>query len=179
MSFMPNRALLLSIAATATLFFAVSAAPAAACSGASERVNKRKAARAVLCLINRERLMRGRQAVRPNGRLSRVAFFHAKDIVKFRFQGHTSPTRGTLKARVKRSGFGRSRGSFTFGEIMGAGERYRGSPKSIVRAWMHHHIHRVAILHPRFSAAGVGVTSGTPMRGRSRGGLAYVVTFGG
>jgi len=177
-STMPIRTFVLSVLVAGVLF-AIAAAPAAACTGAGERVNKRKAARGLMCLINRERVSRGRRAVRVNGRLNRVAFFHAKDIVRFRFQGHNSPVRGSLKKRVVRSGYARGRGSFTFGEIMGSGTGSGATPRSLVRAWMNSHIHRVAILHPKFRAAGVGVTSGTTYRGRGGGGLAYVVTFGG
>jgi uncharacterized protein YkwD len=81
---------------------------------------------------------------------------------------------------MKRSGFGRGRGSWTYGEILGGGRgRDYASPRWIVRAWMRRPIHRHAILMPRFTSMGVGAVNGTPSGGKGLGGRNFVVTFGG
>ena len=70
----------------------------------------------------------------------------------------------------------RSGGRIFFGEILGAGSGYLSSPRRIVRAWMHHHIHRTAILYRAFRTAGAGIASGMPHNRRR--GRSFVVTFG-
>lgn len=169
-----------SLAATLTiaaLLTAASAAPAQACPGASsQKLSRTQATRVVFCLVNAERARRGLPALRASGRLARVARVHARDIVRYQFIGHHSPAHGSLLHRVKRSGYGRGR-RLTFGEILGAGRGRFGTPRSIVREWMHRHIHRTAILYPRFRAMGVGASVGMPTHGNRRRGRSFVITF--
>jgi uncharacterized protein YkwD len=154
-------------------------APAAAqgCAGASsQKLSKVEASRVVFCLVNVQRTRRGLPALRHSWRLANVARVHARDIVKYQFIGHHSPAHGSLLQRVKRSGYGRNR-RLTFGEILGAGRGRWSTPRSIVREWMRRHIHRKAILYPKFRAMGVGAARGMPSRNNKRLGRSFVVTF--
>ena len=180
----PFRAALAAALATAVALLAASmmdARPAAAqgCPGAntqSTRVSKAQAAGAIFCLVNQQRARHGLPPLRNNGRLARIATIHARDIVRYQFIGHDSPAHGSLLQRVKRSGYGRNR-RLTFGEILGAGMLRWSRPSSIVREWMRRHIHRTAILYPKFRAMGVGVARGMPSRNRKRSGRSFVITF--
>ena len=154
------------------------AAPATAnCPGASsQKLSKPQAVRTVFCLVNAQRARHGLHRLRHSGRLAHVARVHAKDIVRYQFIGHDSPAHGSLLARVKRSGYGRNR-RLTFGEILGAGRGRWSTPRSIVREWMKRHIHRTAILYPKFRAMGVGASVGMPSRNVRRKGRSFVITF--
>jgi uncharacterized protein YkwD len=182
---MPIRAGVVAAVAVLALLFALALAavpqPAqAACAGQSNSKSLKRAQRALLCLVNQERAARGLPALRQNRRLSRVARRHAGDLVRFRFVGHNSPARGGLMQRIKRSGWARGRGSWTFGEIMGDGLNRGSSPLRIMRAWMRRPIHSRAILHPRFTNMGVGAVYGRPRGSRSkRGARTFVMTFAG
>ena len=160
---------------------APTASAASPCPGAGSSALPLRASEAVIgCLVNVQRSRRGLRPLAVDGRLVRVARRHSADQVRFRFLGHHSPRRGSLVKRMKRSGFGRGRASWTFGEILGGGRgRNFASPRFIVRQWMRRSIHRHAILSPRFTSMGVGAVRGTPSGGRRRGGRNYVVTFGG
>ena len=189
MSTMPIRAVrIVAVAAIAVALLLASLAvraPAASaaspCPGAgSSHLPLRVAEGVVGCLINAERTRRGLRPLAPDGRLVRVARRHSAEQFRFRFLGHTSPKRGSLVRRMKRSGFGRGRGRWTFGEILGGGRgRNFASPRFIVRQWMRRRVHRHAILTPQFTSFGIGAVRGTPSGGRRRGGRNYVVTFGG
>ena len=157
------------------------AGAAQTCAGAtSTKLPLRASEGVVFCLINRERARRGLRALSVDGRLVGVARRHSADQVRYRFLGHRSPKRGSLLTRMKRSGFGRGRSRWSFGEILGGGRGgNRASPAYIVRAWMHKPIHSHAILSRKFTAMGVGAVYGTPSGGKRRGGRNFVVTFGG
>ncbi len=133
----PFRAALLAACLTVVAMLATtSTASAAACPGAgSKRLSKGTAGIVVFCLVNRERTKRGLAPLRPSFRLGKVARVHAGDMVRYRFLGHNSPARGGLVKRVKRSGYGRSRG-FAVGEILAYGSGRFSTPRFIVREWM-------------------------------------------
>jgi uncharacterized protein YkwD len=177
--------LLAAIAACAVLLLSLLQAPAASaaspCPGDTRsNLPLRTSERVVFCLVNRERTKRGLRALVNNRRLVGVARRHSADQVRYGFVGHRSPRRGTLLKRMKRSGFGRGRARWTFGEILGGGRgRNYATPRFIVRAWMKRPIHRNAILSRRFTAMGVGAVRGTPSGGKRYGGRNFVVTFGG
>ena len=177
--------LLAALAACAVLLLSLLQAPAAsaaaACPGAKRsNLPLRSSERVVFCMINRARAARGLRLLRHDRRLVRVARRHSADQVRFGFVGHRSPRRGALLSRMKRSGFGRGRGSWTFGEILGGGRgRNYATPRFIVRQWLRRPIHRRAILMPGFTHMGVGAVRGTPSGGKRFGGRNFVVTFGG
>lgn len=176
---MPIRAAAALAVAAAVLLAGLALQPAsadAACRGAgSSNLSKGQASRAFVCLINKERARRGLRKVRGNRRLARVATLHARDSVRYRFMGHTSPKRGSLTRRFHRSGYRPGRGRVYFGEILGAGSGRLSSPRRIVRAWMNTSIHRTAILYPRFRRLGVGIAKGMPTNRRR--GRNFVITF--
>jgi uncharacterized protein YkwD len=179
---MPIRAAVaLAVAAAVLLLAGLAARPAtagAACRGAnSSHLSKKRAARALVCLVNRQRARHGLRRLGTDRRLARVATVHARDSVRYRFMGHTSPKHGSLTQRYRRSGYHpRSGGRVAFGEILGMGSGRLSTPRRIVRAWMHTTIHRTVILYPRFRSLGVGIARGMPINRRR--GRNFVITFG-
>lgn len=174
-------ALAMAASLTLSMLRVADASAASPCPGAgSTTLSLQASERVVFCMLNHERAKRGLRRLGRNGILVGVARRHSADQVRYRFLGHRSPRRGSLLTRMKRSGFGRGRSRWSFGEILGGGRGgNRSTPAYIVRAWMRRPIHRHAILSRRFTAMGVGAVRGTPSGGKRRGGRNFVATFGG
>ena len=74
---------------------------------------------------------------------------------------HQCPGEGSVLARLERVKYivAGLRG-WSYGENIAWGTRNRGTPKSIVRSWMHSPPHRANILNPQFRHLGVGFARG-------------------
>ena len=152
---------------------------AAACSGADSSpssLGEAGTARATLCLLNQERGSRGLRKLRSDARLRRAADKHAGDMVARRYFAHESKSGSTFVSRIKRTGWTRSRRSWTVGENIGYGSGSLATPRAMVRGWMNSAGHRANILARQFRLIGVGVANGSPMGG---GGTTYATDFGG
>jgi uncharacterized protein YkwD len=164
---------LLALAATA-------AAPAIAqaCSGADSTPAQlgSRAGRVTLCLLNRERASRGIRALRSDGKLARAARGHARDMVARRYFSHDSRSGASFATRIKRTGWTRSRRSWTVGENIGWGGGSLSTPREMVRAWMNSSGHRANILSRAFDEIGIGIANGAPTGGN---GATYATDFGG
>jgi uncharacterized protein YkwD len=66
---------------------------------------------------------------------------------------------------------------WSVGENIAWGGDSRGTPKSIVKSWMHSPPHRANILNPQFRALGVGFARGRP-GGKREGAGMYTTDFG-
>ncbi|HET6551409.1 MAG TPA: CAP domain-containing protein [Solirubrobacter sp.] len=161
---------------------AVAAAPAiadASCSGAKRTPaaqGLRHATHATLCLLNRERARHGLSRLHLSRKLSRAARGHARAMVHQHFFAHESLNGATFDARIKRTGWTRSRRSYTLGENIGWGGGSLATPRSMVRGWMASAGHRANILAGDFSAIGIGIANGAPSGGA---GATYATDFGG
>ena len=158
---------------------APTAATAATCAGADSspaRLGETGTVRSTLCLVNRERASRGLRRLRPDTRLRRAADRHAGDMVDKRYFAHDSKSGASFVARIKRTGWTRSRRSWTVGENIGYGSGSLATPRSMVRGWMGSAGHRANILARRFRLIGVGVANGAPT---GRNGATYATDFGG
>jgi uncharacterized protein YkwD len=166
-------ALLVLLAALA----APSGAAASACVNASaspSSVSSRTAVRTTACLLNRERASRGLRKVKLNGRLSRAAVRHARDMVRRRYFSHFSLSGSNFLHRIKRTGYLSRARSWSAGENIAWGAGALGTPGAIVKAWMKSPGHKANILNRRFREIGLGVVRGSP-RGA---GATFVNTFG-
>ncbi|HEX6021111.1 MAG TPA: CAP domain-containing protein [Solirubrobacter sp.] len=161
---------------------AVGAAPAAAsaagCAGADSTPAQlgSKAGQVTLCLLNRERAARGLRPLRANAKLARAARAHARDMVARHYFSHTSRSGASFATRIKRTGWTRSRRSYTVGENIGYGGGALASPRMMVDAWMHSAGHRANILARAFKQIGIGIANGAPTGGS---GATYATDFGG
>jgi uncharacterized protein YkwD len=162
-------------------FSAVGAAPAIAnaCSGANStpaQMSANAAKRATLCLLNRERRAHGLRALRLDGKLGRAARGHARDMVAQRYFSHDSRNGASFSTRIKRTGWTRSRRSYTMGENIGWGGGSLSTPRAMVQAWMNSAGHRANILSRSFNQIGIGIANGAPTGGS---GATYATDFGG
>jgi uncharacterized protein YkwD len=189
----PGRTLLLGLLASLVLLAVPATAPAvvrgilpncevaaAAASKAPREAPTVRLGRAAVCLLNRRRAARGMPRLRINRRLSRAARRHTRDMVRRGYFGHTSPRGVDMLSRIKRTGYlGGGVRSWTVGENIAWGQKHRGSPRSIVRAWMRSSGHRHNILNPGFREMGIGVVAAAPGRRHRPAAATYTTTFGG
>jgi uncharacterized protein YkwD len=85
-------------------------------------------ARAVLCLLDHERRLRGLRPLRPSAPLMLAARRHARDMVRRRYFAHVSPAGATLGDRVARTGYLRGASGWSLGEVLAWTDRARATP---------------------------------------------------
>lgn len=155
----------------------LSAAPAAAadCPGADQgpgAASRGTVRAAVICLSNAERASRGLPALVPEGRLEAAAQAYGERLVRERFFAHVAPDGGVLLDRL---------GAYLewsrVGENLAWGEGTRGTPRSIVAAWMASPGHRSNLLSGGFTEVGIGALPGTPI-GSTGSSATYVAEYG-
>ncbi len=155
-----------------------------ACRDRNMRPTKKNSARirhATLCLLNRERRKRGRKALKTHRSLTSTARRYGGIMVTEGFFAHVSPSGSTLRARVGRSSYLKSRSvrRWSLGENLAWGAGARATPSEIVRSWMRSPGHRRNILDRKFRDIGIGVATGVPQpAGRTARGATYVTVFG-
>ena len=152
------------------------------CAGLDAKVRRdaasvRRVRAALLCLINRERQARGLRPLSEERRLRRAANRHSRAMVRGRFFSHYQPMRRarTVVDRLRLTRYLPAR-SWSVGENIGYGSGRRGTPRSMMRAWMQSTPHRANILEPRFRQVGLGIQPGMPTS-RHRG-ATYTTNFG-
>ncbi len=170
--------LLLSALLVCVFALAVPAGAAAdSCANASaspSSVTSKTAMRTTACLLNQERAKRGLRKVKFNGRLSKAAARHARDMVRRHYFSHYSPSGSSFIHRIKRAGYLKRVRSWSAGENIAWGSGGRATPGAIVRAWMNSPGHKANILNRRFREIGLGIVRSAP----NGGGATYVNTFG-
>ncbi len=150
------------------------------CAGAGAdpvKTSIRRISRATVCLLNKRRAARGLHRLRLNPRLSRAARTHSLDMVAERYFAHVSKRGQDVVDRIKRTGYLSSVRSWMVGENLAWGSGTLGTPRKIVKAWMHSAGHRHNILTGRFREIGIGIEVGTPASG-AQNGATYTTTFG-
>jgi uncharacterized protein YkwD len=155
------------------------AANAAGCSGADRspaELGQAASVHTTLCLLNRERHARGLRSLRADAKLRRAADGHAGDMVAQHYFDHTSKSGTSFVTRIKRTGWTKSRRSWTVGENIGYGSGSYATPREMVKGWMHSAGHRANILARQFKMIGVGVANGAP---DGDSGATYATDFGG
>jgi uncharacterized protein YkwD len=133
---------------------------------------------ATLCLVNRERVVRGRPALADNAALDRAASAHSREMVRRDYFDHVSPSGVTAAQRITRAGYASAAGFAGRGHRTQLAENIAtaggdlATPANIVASWMRSPGHRANILDPRLRATGIGVVAGMPARiaGGWRGG---------
>jgi uncharacterized protein YkwD len=168
-----------SLLALTAAVAAPSVAGAATCSGADRspaELGQSATIQTTLCLLNNERASRGLSKLRADSKLRRAADGHADDMVAKHYFDHDSKSGATFVTRIKRTGWTRSRRSWTVGENIGYGSGSYATPASMVQGWMKSTGHRENILARQFRMIGIGVANGAPMGGN---GATYATDFGG
>jgi len=174
------RRLVVSSLLALSAFAAVpGAAQAAGCTGADtapSAMTRTAANRATLCLLNEQRRANGLHALKLDGKLGRAAAGHARDMVAKRYFAHDSKSGASFGTRIKRTGWTRSRRSYTMGENIGWGGGELSTPRAMVRGWMNSSGHKANILSRQFRYIGIGIANGAPTGGS---GATYATDFGG
>lgn len=130
-----------------------------------------------VCLLNVERTSRGLRALRVNGRLTAAAQQHTSDMVRRRYFSHTSRSGNDMSDRIRGNGYLGGARSWMIGENLAWGSGERGTPRSIIQAWMNSPGHRHNILTGKFREIGIGVVDSAPVSTGNRG-ATYTTTFG-
>ena len=106
---------------------------------------------AVRCLLNRKRENHGLHRLGKSGRLKEAAQRHTNYMEDHRCFAHECSGEPSVLSRLKRVNYivGGLR-AWLYGENIAYGGSHLGTPKAIVRAWMHSPEHRHNILNPRF-----------------------------
>jgi len=171
-----------AVAAVAAIA-AFAAVPALASAGCKHRyalpsqVSNKTVKQATLCLLNQQRKRHGRRALKSNRPLARAARKHASDMVERKYFSHTAPGGVSFVDRIMRQDYVDPGEGWTLGENLAWGSYQLGTPKSIVRSWMHSPGHRANILNRRFREIGIGVSRGAPVGGQQRA-ATYATDFG-
>src|SRR6476620_6728555 len=145
-----NRIRIATAAATlAVALVAPNQALAAHCPWANANPNditQKQAAKATLCLLNRQRRAHGLRKLRENGHLDLASRRHANDMARRNYFAH-----GDFVGRIRAARYlrGANRG-YTVGENIAWGSWDYSTPANIVKAWMHSPGHRANILNGRF-----------------------------
>ncbi len=135
---------------------------------------------ATLCLINRERMVHGERALRPNKRLRRAAQAHSVSMAFGDYFEHDGPSGQTPLARLRDAGYiSSSRVGYEVGENIAWGTLYLATPRAIVAAWMASPGHRANILDVRYRETGIGVSPHPPASlAHGQPGAIYTQDFG-
>lgn len=129
----------------------------------NDGVGRVRAARAVLCLVNRQRAARGLVVLRFDRRLGLAARGHSADMVARAYFAHDSPSGETPAMRVQRSGYPALHPNYDVGEALAWG--FQASPMVLLRTLMRSRSHRAVLLAPGGRDVGIGLTLGAPAAG--------------
>jgi uncharacterized protein YkwD len=156
-------------------------AAARPCSGADlspTEASPRQLERAIACVIERERIRRGRPGVDASTRLASAARVHARDMVTHTYFDHLAPDGTRVADRIRATGYLHGVRAWRVGEVLAWGTGSSGSPRGTVRAWLQSSAHRAVLLDPAFRDVGLAVVPGAPMRGGAAGAATAVAVFG-
>jgi uncharacterized protein YkwD len=158
-----------------------SSASAAQCKGGdagTAKLSDKQAAKAVYCLLNKERRSHGLKPLHHQRSQTEAARGHNRRMVESRCFSHQCPGEKDLVGRLTSAKYLPCNCSWGVAENIAYGSGRGTSPRSIVDAWMHSAEHRANILNGAFQHIGVAVSSGTPDSGRSSDGATFTTDFG-
>jgi uncharacterized protein YkwD len=161
------------------LLFSAGPASAAECKGASVpayELSSKSAARATLCLINKERRARGVGSLAASADAREAAAAHSAVMVRERCFSHVCPGEGDLLQRLSRADYLPCNCSWGVAENIGYGFGRDSSPRSMVAAWMGSPLHRLNMLNRAYEHIGVGIRRGSPSGGSDA--ATYTTDFG-
>jgi uncharacterized protein YkwD len=135
-----------------------------------------QARKATLCLLNKERAKHGLKRIHGDGKLREAATGHSEDMVARHFFDHVAPGGITLTDRVQAVDYLKATiSSWFLAENIAWGSGSYGTPRGIVKQWMHSPGHRANILSPAVRDAGIGIAVGSPQGER---GATYTLDLG-
>jgi uncharacterized protein YkwD len=127
-----------------------------------DQISVRDYATALFCVANETRREWGRDPLEPQRNLARAAGWQADDMTEHDYFSHTQPDGDGLGERLDRANFIPSSDRWRAGENLAAGRGPDGSPAAIVNGWMNSREHRVNLLDPGYTMAGIAASRGWP-----------------
>lgn len=181
--FTPLLALTACLCATAAVGVLTPLASADACPNANltpQPANIVLVRTAVLCLINQERERHGESALAANGKLTRAAEGHSRDMAEEDYFSHVAPNGETPLQRMRASGYlSNPQAGYIVGENIAWGTLWLATPQAIVNAWMASPGHRANILDTGYRDTGVGIAPRPPASlAEGQAGAIYTQDFG-
>jgi uncharacterized protein YkwD len=168
-----------ALAACALIAAGSTATAVAACKSAdqpAQKLTSKKARKATLCLINKQRAKHRAPRLKAKYSLRRAAKRHTRRMLKKSCYSHTCPGEADLVGRINATGYLPCGCSWGVGENIAYGFERRSSPRAIVKAWMKSPPHRANILNRSFEHVGVGIKRGAPVGNGPA--ATYTTTFG-
>jgi uncharacterized protein YkwD len=141
------------------------------------RVARKHARHAVVCQINKKRHRHGLKSVDSKHALRRAGKRHSKYMQRQNCFAHQCPGEKDLVRRIHDTSYLPCNCTWRVGETLAWGAKGRGTPSSIVRAWMHSARHRHVLLDGRLKNVGIGLIWGSPSNSGARA-ATYTADFG-
>ena len=126
--------------------------------------------------LNRVRVARGLQGLRPTLGLHTAARAHSRTMLEVGFFGHESPDGTTFSDRIRRSYSSREWRTWSVGETLLVNEGRRIEAAAVVSAWLHSRAHRAIVLTPAWRDVGIGAFYAASAPREYGGAEALVVT---
>ena len=136
------------------------------------------AAKAVRCLIDRERRARGIPELEARPELKRSAKDHAHRMLSDACFSHQCPGEPDLVARTIAAQYLPCQCTWTVAENLAWGHRAHSTPAAMVEAWMQSPGHRETLLLERLDDIGVAIRDNRPGDRSARGAATYTANFG-
>lgn len=134
---------------------------------------------ATLCLLNHERVTRGRVALAIHADLQAVGQSYAEQMVRERFFAHVSPGGTTPLGRIRdTTRYLRNAASWSVGENLGWGSGRLATPRERMQDWMLSTPHRRNILDADYRHTGIGLALGAPVGTGNLAAATYATEFG-
>ena len=141
------------------------------------QVSARHARHAVVCQINKKRHRQGLKGVSSKHALRKAGKRHSRYMQRRSCFAHQCPGEKDLVGRIHATSYLPCNCTWRVGEILAWGKRGQGTPRAIVKAWMHSPAHRQVLLDRRLRNVGVGLVWGSPSNRGARA-ATYTADFG-
>jgi uncharacterized protein YkwD len=141
------------------------------------QLKPRLGAKAVRCLIDKERRERGLNELDAQNALKEAAKRHTEQMLSIGCFAHLCPGEADLVGRVTSAGYLPCTCTWSVGENLAWGLGVHSSPAAIVAAWMASPPHRAMILTGSMRDVNVGVRPGKPDN-RDAAAATYTADFG-
>ena len=140
-------------------------------------VSARHARHAVTCQINKKRRKHGLKAVNTKSALRKAGRRHSRYMQRRNCFAHQCPGERDLVARIYATSYLPCNCTWRVGETLAWGARGEGTPRAIVKAWMHSSPHRHVLLDRKLRNVGIGLVWGSPTSPGART-ATYTADFG-
>lgn len=146
-------------------------------SAAVDEASRRRAARVVLCLVNRKRRAHRVRPLRRSAPLQRAAAQHSAAMVGGKYFSHVGSS-GSVLQRAMRTGYVRRSRYALLGETLSWGAGPEATPAQLVASFMGSRSHRRTLLSRRYRDVGIGLALGAPATDVAGSAATLTLNFG-